>query len=226
MKKNKDPKRKHLAILMRRQGKSYNEINKELGVAKSTLSAWLKDVPFSEEVKRNQLYNIKQTWVKNIREFNRKRHDHYLLDVEAQLNEFACDIPTLTQRDLFFLAMGLYWGEGSKKTQSTVVMTNSDPKVILASLRFFTEYCRIKPERIQGGLNIHPNIDRDESIEYWSHLTGIPSQKIITQVVVSSASKGKRPKNNLPYGTFRIIIKKASFYRQIMGWLRGLQQQF
>ncbi|PIR82779.1 hypothetical protein COU20_00415 [Candidatus Kaiserbacteria bacterium CG10_big_fil_rev_8_21_14_0_10_59_10] len=33
------------AVLLRKQGKSYNEIKEILGIAKSTLSGWLHDYP-------------------------------------------------------------------------------------------------------------------------------------------------------------------------------------
>jgi hypothetical protein len=44
----KDDVRDH-AVALRLQGKSYNDIRRELGVSKSTLSLWLRDVPLTEE---------------------------------------------------------------------------------------------------------------------------------------------------------------------------------
>jgi len=40
------PEHKQKAIELRKQGMSYSLIRKELPVAKSTLSGWLKDYPF------------------------------------------------------------------------------------------------------------------------------------------------------------------------------------
>jgi orotate phosphoribosyltransferase-like protein len=40
------------AIRLRKKGRSYNEISKELGVAKSTLSLWLKGIPLTSEQRK------------------------------------------------------------------------------------------------------------------------------------------------------------------------------
>ncbi len=40
------------AVAMRKEGRSYREIPAEVGVAKSTLSLWLRDVPLTEEQQR------------------------------------------------------------------------------------------------------------------------------------------------------------------------------
>ena len=40
---------KQRALALRRQGWSYNDILKEVGVSKSTLSLWLRDVPLADE---------------------------------------------------------------------------------------------------------------------------------------------------------------------------------
>lgn len=40
---------KNKAIKMRESGMSYSQIKAELGVSKSTLSLWLRDLPLSDE---------------------------------------------------------------------------------------------------------------------------------------------------------------------------------
>src|SRR6478672_126704 len=40
---------REVAVAMRKEGRSYREIREEVGVAKSTLSLWLRDVPLTEE---------------------------------------------------------------------------------------------------------------------------------------------------------------------------------
>ena len=39
------------AVAMRREGRSYREIREVVGVSKSTLSLWLRDIPLTEEQK-------------------------------------------------------------------------------------------------------------------------------------------------------------------------------
>ena len=48
---NRNNEKFYLAQKLRKSGQSYNEINRRTGVAKSTLSGWLKDVELSQEQK-------------------------------------------------------------------------------------------------------------------------------------------------------------------------------
>jgi transcriptional regulator with XRE-family HTH domain len=43
---------REIAVAMREEGRSYREIRDVVGVSKSTLSLWLRDVPLSEEQQR------------------------------------------------------------------------------------------------------------------------------------------------------------------------------
>ena len=52
MRKDKDR-----AIALRKTGKSYNEIQETLGIAKSTLTSWFKNQKWSQAVK-NQLAEV------------------------------------------------------------------------------------------------------------------------------------------------------------------------
>ena len=42
---------KEKAFILRRSGKSYNEICAQLGMSKSTLSNWFRNVDFSKDIK-------------------------------------------------------------------------------------------------------------------------------------------------------------------------------
>ena len=53
-------KDKNLAIKLRKQGYSYNQINDKLGISKSTLSYWLRDIKISSQAQNkinSRVYN-------------------------------------------------------------------------------------------------------------------------------------------------------------------------
>ena len=52
---------------------NYNQITRSLGIPKSTLSYWLKDVSLSKRVQKEILARSQKIWAKNITEYNKKR---------------------------------------------------------------------------------------------------------------------------------------------------------
>lgn len=221
----KSPERKSQAFLLRREGKSYAEICLAIGVPKSTLSDWLKDVEFSKAVKQDRLVQAKVAWAKNIREHNAKRHERYVLDKKIQIDNYAATTPRITRENLFFLVMGLFWGEGTKKSHWDVRIANSDPDVIRMMLRFFREECGITEEKFSGWVHTHKNLSFDHVADYWVKITGISREKIRVRAYVSVASRGLKPKNLLPYGTFHLRAQSPEVMTKIHGWLKGLRSQ-
>src|SRR4051794_33881084 len=106
------------ARAMRATGATLLDIATELGVAKSSVSLWVRDVAFEPQARR--------------RSINRRPHPQHV----ARLAEIEqCDrlgVERIGQlSDDAFLAAGaaLYAGEGSK-TESKVTFANTDPRMI------------------------------------------------------------------------------------------------
>ncbi len=217
---------KDRAAELRQRGYSYADILDELGIPKSTLSAWLKGVDFSEIVKTQNINQAKRIWGNTLKEYNKKRHLEFLEHTEILMQRCAEDIGQLSQRDMFILFMGLYWGEGGKRDPASIRITNCDPRLIMACLRYLRKCSSVKEERLRGEIHIHPNIEATPAKDYWSRLTAIPLIRLRCYTVVSSASKGKKPKNTLLYGTFCLIIQDAYYAKQVKGWFRGLANNF
>lgn len=218
---------KEKAISLRKKGKSYGEINKILGLAKSTLSTWLKDLPISQKVKAQNIHNAKVIWAKNITDFNKIRSEKYQKDTELLIKKFSSEVPLLTDRDLFFVGISLFWAEGGKREKWRVVFVNSDPLMIEVMMRFFRETCNVPEEKFILVMHLYPNIDEKNAKSFWSKTTRLPlTQFRKTQTQITSSSKHKRPVNRLPYGTLHINISDANLNKKMKGWILGLGQQF
>jgi hypothetical protein len=122
--------------------------------------------------------------------------------------------------------MGAFWGEGSKKERFVVKVTNSDPVFIRMCIEFLTVSCGVEKCRFSPWVNLHKNCNEFEAVSYWVAQTGFEAYQINTQLVVSSASKNKKPINTLPYGTFCLALSDAKLARKIKGWLKGVKQQY
>jgi len=218
---------KSKALLLRKQGKSYNEINDLLKIPKSTLSGWLKNYPLSEKVKQDNIQKVKLIWAKNIIQFNKRRSEKYQKETLRILEEYAETVPSITRRDLFFIGLALFWAEGGKKEKWVVQFCNSDPLIIKVMMQFFRKICKVPAKKFTFRIHLHPNISKKIATKFWSQIAQLPITHFRKpQTQISQASKHKRPVHQLPYGTLHIRIGGAHLNKKIKGWLLGISKQF
>ena len=207
------------AISYRKKGYSYNMIKAKMELSKSTLSDWLRDIPFIPN--KQVLERIGSAKLKSARFKNQQRINNVQEMRELAKNE----VGILTKRDLWFLGIGLYLGEGTKMNE-TVRISNSDPGVIKIILKWFKEVCGLKDENFTLLLYSYPDIDVDWAINYWSKITGLPKKQFAKTQIDVRNNKLKKKQNKLPYGTLHIRVRSygkkdfgRSLHRRIMGWI-------
>lgn len=114
-------------MALRREGKSYGEIQGVLGVSQGTLSLWLRDVPLAaaqkEALRRRTLDAVRRTAIA-ARERSRERDQQIV-------REAGAEISALSKRELFVAGVVAYWAEGAKnkpwRRGERVSFMNSDP---------------------------------------------------------------------------------------------------
>ncbi len=216
---------KQKAISLRKKGKSYNEINRILGVPKSTLSLWLKDVRMSPEIEKKFWSKTRKRWSKSITDFNKKRSKIAKDKTEKRQQTAMKDIGSLSERELLLVGSALYWAEGAKKDRWALQFTNSDPNMIKIMMKFLEVICGVSRLKVKATVQIHPNVTSAKAINYWSKTAGIPKDNFCkTYSRVSPSSKGKRPINTLPYGTLRMGVYSVEITDKVKGWIRGISQ--
>jgi hypothetical protein len=222
-----DPVRKErdTAVRLRKEGRSYNEINKLLGVPKSTLSGWFRGIEISREAKEKLWNESRRRWVQNITIYNKERSKVALEKSHLEQQLASKKISHLTERELMLVGTALYWAEGARKKRWTAKFTNSDPLMIAIIMQFFRKICGVEENEFRVQLQIHPNISEEKAKLYWSEVTGIPVEQFIkTQIAISKSSKLKRPSNTLPYGTIHISVSNVNLVNRIKGWILGLSK--
>jgi len=210
---------KKQAKSLRLKGLSYGNINKKIGVSKSTLSVWLKNVPLKEEYRKIN-YN--------------KRIQNLALGVASQKERRRKEIETIVKKagkeielplsNQSFLIMGaaLYWAEGGKTQMFE--LTNSDPYMILFMVRWIENVFGIKSGDLKASLNIYSQQNEKKLKRFWSDLTGIPFINFGKSYIKPKNKNFK--KNTLYYGTIRIIIPKSTDKRiQLFGWIDKIMEE-
>ena len=204
------------AVELRKNGQSYGEIKKELNLSKSTLSSWLRDIALTEEQKKH-LYT-KNVLILNTGYYSQKeRRLREVNEITEKAKKEISKSISLESYRLFGAA--LYWAEGNK-TKSFGI-TNSDPHLILFMVEWFYKIFEIPPGRLKAWLNIYPQQNDLEIKKFWSKLTNIPLGNF-GKSFVKPLSKSYK-KNNLYYGTIKILVPKGTDMRyKMFGWVKAV----
>lgn len=223
------------ALKLRLSGYSYNEINKKLGIPKSTLSGWFSDLILSKK-SQERLNKRKTLGTKTLIRRNKKQtHDAWKRAVEIRRKSKE-KISKITKRDLFILGISLYWAEGHKKlavkngkeiTSHAISFTNSDPEMIRIFVIFLKSFFPgISNRDITVGVRIFKHMNEKQVLSFWRKVTELPSECFSKCLcVVSKSSQRKRPFNRLPYGTVQIRVNSTDKFHELMGWVEGIKKK-
>lgn len=212
---------KTIAIQLRKQGLSYNEILRQVPVAKSTLSVWLKDIGLAKHQRQQLTLKRKMAQGKAQEACRRARiaREHKIIEGAKK------DALNISEKDLWLIGTILYWAEGTKQKRHNVSQRvsfgNSDPKMIVIFDRWIKEICGQKQESLVYMIYIHRTGDKERAKRFWENLLHITVDNIYF--------KNHNPKTNRKniqenyYGLFRIDVKRSTdLNRKIHGWILGI----
>jgi hypothetical protein len=179
-------KDKNNAIVLRKQGRTYSEIVKTLHVAKSTLSDWLKNYPFTKnqihslriKIHSKRVIGIKKTIIT-------KRHKKLVRIKEINEIEKKVILP-ISKREFYIAGLMLYMGEGRKGDNSTVSLNNTDPKVVILFLHWLVHILMVPKERIRVIVHLYKDMNINKSLDYWSTYLSIPRKQFIKPYIKQS----------------------------------------
>ncbi len=204
------------AYNLRREGKSYKQIRKLLGIPLGTLGGWFKNEEWSKEIRDRLGKEQSSSFPKKLQAIikaNKKRwaniHQGYR---DAGEREFEI----LKNNPLFLAGIMLYWGEGEKSPKmSRLKLANTDPSMIRIFYKFLKDIIKVPKDKILVWLLLYPDLADDMQKRFWSRATGVP----ISQFKGSIYIKGRHPTKRLSYGVCNIYVSSREFKEKIMVWL-------
>jgi transcriptional regulator with XRE-family HTH domain len=198
---------------LRRQGWSVKEIERFLGVSRSSVSSWVRDVELSPAQRR--------ALASRVRDGPLVAGERKAAAARAVRSDYQDEGRRLAhERDSSYAAgCMLYWAEGSKRRNS-VKVTNSDP----ALLEFFARFLREHFEVENAAMRVHCNLFADhlahqhEIESFWLARLGLPPSCLRKSVVnVYSKYSLKKRVNKLPYGTCALVVYSTRIVQTIFG---------
>ncbi|WP_181786995.1 hypothetical protein [Streptomyces phytophilus] len=205
---------------LRRQGRTYDQIQLELGCSKSSISLWVRDLPKPPPRTREEASAIaRRGWEATLRR----------RETERQRTKDAAtrEIGRLTDRELFLVGVGLYWSEGTKskphRRDESAVFVNSDPDMITLYLAWLL-LLGIEPERLRFRLMIHESADVGAAERFWAgHVGGDPSHFDRTTLKKHNPATVRKNVGEGYRGCLVVrVLQGADLYRRIEGWWYGI----
>lgn len=217
---------KRQAIILRKQGKTYNEILKEVLVSKSTLSLWLREVSLAKPQKQ-RLTAKKYAAQQRGGEVRRRMRLEEGIDIDTLCKK---DIGRLTDRELFLVGVTLYWSEGTKKSGNRVGtmidFANSDPAMVALFVKWLVEFAEVEKTDIQLRLHLHEGHRyREEDIKKtWSKVTGLSGTSFTkTNYKKHNPSTLRKKVDNTYIGLVSVRVKRSTrLNRRILGWIYAI----
>jgi len=217
---NAKDERRARARELRAQGLDYEEIAAALGVAKSSVSLWVRDLPRPArlsyaECRKRSAEGARRYWAaeRPAREAQRT----------AVREAAAAEIGELTDREVMIAGAIAYWCEGGKskphRRSDRVVFINSDPGLIRFFLRFLDAAGTPRTD-LSLRIYIHENADAGSAQRFWLEVTGATMDQFATPTLKRHNPKTVRKNVGEAYhGCLRIDVhRSADLYRKIEGW--------
>ena len=194
---------------LRRTGLPLAEIAATLGVSKSSVSLWVRDLEFTPLPRPprgrrrapNALQRRKQAEVDRLVEGGRAR------------------VGRLSEREFLVAGVALYAGEGAKR-DGAVKFANSDPRMIAFYCAWLRRFFEIDETRLRVRLYLHEGLDLGASVAYWSALTGIPPSQFLKPYRAVPDPSIRHTKH--VHGCVSIDYSCSPTHRRIMGFVHAL----
>jgi hypothetical protein len=209
---------KAIAINLRLQSKSYNEISGLLKVSKSTLSGWFRENPRSVKIRKALTLQSNQERGKALGLFNALRWQKWREEARIEARK---EFQKLADNPLFIAGLMLYWGEGDSKPQNAVKLTNTNAQMIALYIKFLLHAMKVPKEKIKAAIILYPDLIEQDCLAFWAKTTGLPLRQFHkTQVI-----QGRHKTNRLQNGICMITFSSRQLKEKMLVWIDLLSKK-
>lgn len=203
-------------ITLRKEKRSYREIAELLGISKSVVSYWLRDIDWSRDIQEQLTERVRISSQKRLIHLNELKRIKWQRIYQQAESEARGEFEALKGNPLFITGLSLYWGEGDKNFQNGQVrMSNVDAKLLAAFRVFLEQICHVSQEKIKAYILLYPDLNEESSLQFWSESIGIEKGKFFK----SSRVVGKHKKNRLSYGVCSIQVSDKYLKKKVLTWI-------
>lgn len=201
----------------RRDGHSYNDIKSLLKIVpKSTIIHHCKNVSI---LNKDRIQNKLKAYYFSLKTFNKSAiisKEKWKLAKKSIAQEAIIEFKKLKHNPDFMLFLGLYWGEGNKRS-NTVGLANTNPAIIKIAYNYFS---KLTTKKIVLNVTYYPDHDKTKLKATWSKF--VPC--IIKMIDITKYDTRIGKKKHAEYGIARLEISDWKLRTKILTWLKLLEQ--
>ncbi|MDP3881110.1 MAG: hypothetical protein Q8Q32_02945 [bacterium] len=148
-------------------------------------------------------------WMDRLKIKRRSISDAIYLRSNPNGDPFKFNKPkTIADVELLGLGLGLYWGEGTKASKSSVRLGNTDPKLILKFVEFLERIFSVNRGDMKFGLQIFSDISPKKALDFWAEKLRINKSQFYKVIVTQSGSIGTYRKKS-EYGVLTVYYNNT-----------------
>ncbi len=217
-------KEKLLAHRLRRTGKSVFYISKQLGVAKSTVSIWCRDISLTSTQRLKLHQNSITAGHKGRMIGATQNHKKKVETIEMYRIEGKKSVGKLSAREQLFIGVALYWAEGNRKSAG-FGFVNSDPRIITFISKWLQKSMGIQKENFIPRIYIN-EIHKPREVrilKFWSTLLQLPQNQFRRICFIKTPQKKIYENYENYYGMLALKVKNGTYLRyKIMGLINAI----
>ena len=168
-------KEKKYAIRLRHEGRTMNEIVARVGVAKSSVSLWVRNLHLSPKA-RDRIASLQTAGQRasQLALFERTRKKLLIAKEEA---EKIMSRVVVTQDIALLVCALLYWCEGAKdKNDTTFTFSNSDAQLVRGFMKLMRSALVLEERKFRVRMHLHEYHNEVSQKKFWSEVTGISEE--------------------------------------------------
>jgi transcriptional regulator with XRE-family HTH domain len=200
------------ALDLRRKGFSIKEIAKKLDVSPGSVSLWCQGIiltaPQKVVLKRKQ-YLAGQIGRQKGADMNRAKRVDALAQARARAE---AEVREVSNRELFYLGLGIYWGEGVKSRTGQATVVNSDPRILRVMMRWFVECMKVEKGDFRPYVYISKTHRSREDIimRYWGKVLSLPQDQFKSPIYLTQKPKQKYENHDTYYRVVALRVAKST----------------
>ncbi|OGI63995.1 hypothetical protein A2733_01035 [Candidatus Nomurabacteria bacterium RIFCSPHIGHO2_01_FULL_40_20] len=215
------------AQLMREKGISIIVIARKLGVSKSSVSAWCRDIILTEEQFEKLRKNIgisQKTGQRMGAETNKKKRLNAINLADIWGKKM---VKKISKRELLLIATALYWSEGAKTdSTSRFMFANSDPNMILLMKNILIQVMEVAPSDIVCGIQINRIHEKRirKVLIFWKKLLELRDSQLNKPYFVNTKVNKVYENYDNYFGVCRLFVRRSKNLKyKMLGLIKAVK---
>ncbi len=200
---------------LRKNGKSYREIEEIIGISRSTLCEWFRNEEWSGHIKHTNSATQIKISTERLAKLNIGRQIYLKNKYEEVEREGVREFELYKENPLFMSGLMLYAGEGDKMTRGIIRFANIDFNLHKIFINFAKTFLDIEHTRIKLSLLLYPDLDIEICKSKWSKELNIPLNNFHKPQVIIGKHKTKR----LHFGVGSTIFSSSFLKKKLLLWI-------